>query len=101
MVLEAVIRIPEAPSAEYRRTVLSLAAREGEETCLRCGVDRFHLLDALLDSESWENRGLAASIIGGCRICRHEVAGIVAEAMVILTCDGNKAVKSSHSHERI
>ena len=101
MVLEAEIRIPSAAAADFRRVVLARAPREGEDTCQRCGADRFHLLDALLDPESWENRGLAASIIGGCPMCRQEMTGILAEARSALAHNGSRTEKCSHSHQMV
>ena len=100
MVLEAVIRIPEAPSAEYRRTVLSLAARESEETCLRCGADRFHLVDALFDRDCWENRGLAVTILRGCPICAAAVAEAIQEAKEVVEATPDEVCPEAYLEER-
>ncbi|MBI4312716.1 MAG: hypothetical protein HY681_13180 [Chloroflexi bacterium] len=80
MVLEVELRVPAAPSAEIREAILARAPESGEQLCPACGVDRFHLLGALCDPDSWENRALAVSLIRGCRVCREEVTAAIAEA---------------------
>ena len=95
MVLTVEFRIPIAPSADFRRMVLMHAPREGEDTCPQCGADRFHLVDALLDHDCWENRGLAASMIRGCKKCRQAVAGILVELQTGVAACGDSSVRHS------
>lgn len=85
MVIEVEFRIPGPPSAAFRREVLARAPKEREDCCPDCGADRFHVLDALCDPDCWENRGLAVSILGGCRTCRQAVGTVLAEAQAGLT----------------
>lgn len=80
MVIEVEFRIPGSPSEAFRREVLARAPGEREDCCPACGADRFHLLDALCDPDCWENRGLAVSILRGCRTCRQAVGKVLAEA---------------------
>ena len=82
MIIEAEFRVPAAPPLELREAVMTRAPKAGEQPCPACGVDRFHLLDALLDTGCWENRALAISLVRGCRTCHQEVAAMVAEARV-------------------
>ena len=80
MVIEVELRVPAPVPEDLRRRVLAITPREGEDCCSRCGVDRFHLVDALLDPHSWENRGLAAFLLEGCAECRAAVAELLARA---------------------
>ena len=77
MVLEVQLNVPKPSSEEFRRSVLAVAPREGEDCCAKCGVDRYHLVDALLDPCSWENRGMAAMLLEGCADCRAAVTGVL------------------------
>ena len=95
MVIEVDFRIPSAPAADFRRAVLARAPREGEDACPRCGADMFHLVDALFDPDCWENRGLAASIIRGCKRCRRAVARIVVETQTDVAARGDGPVRHS------
>ncbi|MBI4312799.1 MAG: hypothetical protein HY681_13615 [Chloroflexi bacterium] len=82
------MRVPGAPSVALREAVMSRAPGAGEQGCSRCGVDRFHLLDALMDRTCWENRGLAASLIRGCPTCREEVSDILGASRAPLVVGG-------------
>jgi hypothetical protein len=89
MIFEVELRIPGPPSEAFRREALARAPREGEHCCPQCGVDRFHLLDALCDPECWENRGLAVVILRGCQECRQLVGGVLAEAWKAMAVEAN------------
>ena len=95
MVLTVEFRIPMPPSADFRRTVLARAPKEGEDTCPQCGADRFHLVDALFDTDCWENRGLAASMIRGCKKCRQAVARILVELQAGVAACGDSSARHS------
>ena len=82
MIVQAELRVPAAPSRASRERIMAHAPRAGEQSCERCGVDRFHLLDALCDPDCWENRAMAMSLIRGCQTCREQVSAAMAQAGV-------------------
>ncbi len=88
MVVHVEFRIPGPPSEALRREVMARAPGEREDCCTDCGADRFRVLDALCDTQCWENRGLAVSILRGCGECRQAVGKVLAEAQASIAVAG-------------